>query len=112
MGDREILIFGLSANPPTGYGGHAGLVKLLADKRRFDEIWILPVYKHIYETKNKKLIDFEHRMELCRLNFEDLSSEKTKVIVKDFEKQVYELMETERCVSRDDGSVFPEPKVV
>ena len=37
---------------------------------------------------NDILIDFEHRLELCRLNFEDLSSEKTEVVVKDLEKQV------------------------
>ena len=33
-----VCIFGLSANPPTGKFGHQGIVKMLVDSGKFDEV--------------------------------------------------------------------------
>eukprot|EP00959_Pyramimonas_sp_CCMP1952_P415978 8715411-Pyramimonas_sp.AAC.1 len=35
-GTKNVVIFGLSANPPTGLRGHSGIVKRLAEE--FDEV--------------------------------------------------------------------------
>ncbi len=65
---ESVLLFGLSANPPTGQAGHAGIVKFLKAQNQWDEIWVLPVYKHMH-AKNRLLVDFEDRFQMCRLNF-------------------------------------------
>ncbi|EGZ17146.1 hypothetical protein PHYSODRAFT_504656 [Phytophthora sojae] len=69
MAPREVLLFGLSANPPTGAAGHMGVVRHC--RPMFDEIWLLPVYQHIYSSK-RQLAPFEHRVEMCRLVLESL----------------------------------------
>ncbi|KAG1704309.1 hypothetical protein DVH05_006317 [Phytophthora capsici] len=69
---REVLLFGLSANPPTGPTGHMGVVKHC--KPLYDEIWLLPVYQHIYSSK-RQLAPFEHRLKMCRLALETLQHE-------------------------------------
>jgi hypothetical protein len=57
---RSVCLFGLSADPPTGHGGHAGIVLALLQLEQqdsslmvakaplFDEIRVLPVYRHTY----------------------------------------------------------------
>jgi hypothetical protein len=56
---KTVLIFGLSANPPTGAHGHAGIVRWAAQELRvdlpddahllaqeavpIDEVWVMPV---------------------------------------------------------------------
>ena len=55
---KRVCLFGLSANPPTGNGGHIGIVKALSalrlhpqqenSREKFDEIRVLPVYKHMF----------------------------------------------------------------
>jgi hypothetical protein len=69
---RNVCLFGLSADPPTGTGGHVGIVQALTLLRApapasqqqddgddddddddggsfaFDEIRVLPVYRHTY----------------------------------------------------------------
>lgn len=63
---RQICLFGTSANPPTGYGGHLGIVSHLAYLKtsyvsvdgnnnngtslHFDEVRVLPVYRHMFEV--------------------------------------------------------------
>lgn len=63
---RKVCLFGLSADPPTGYGGHVGIVQALAalprnaaasklldskdDNDAFDEIRVVPVYRHTYSV--------------------------------------------------------------
>ena len=56
---RKVCLFGTSANPPTGSNGHAGIVKALsslkADDEKtpaFDEIRVLPVYKHMFSVSS------------------------------------------------------------
>lgn len=73
----RILLFGSSANPPTGEQGHLGLVRWVVETADHaalggpvDELWILPVYRHAFAEKSG-LVPFEHRFEMCRLCFED-----------------------------------------
>jgi hypothetical protein len=62
MGSRTIrkrtCLFGTSADPPTGTGGHLGIVTHLASMESnnnsgdclFDEVRVLPVYSHMFEV--------------------------------------------------------------
>jgi nicotinic acid mononucleotide adenylyltransferase len=49
---RKVCLFGTSADPPTGEGGHLGIVRHLAYSSSssfdFDEVRVLPVYRHMY----------------------------------------------------------------
>ena len=63
---RNILIFGLSGNPPTGRYGHLGIVHHFSPL--FDEIWLLPVYDHPYATKRDLLLPFHHRVAMLEKN--------------------------------------------
>lgn len=69
MSKKRIVLFGLSANPPTGLGGHMGIIRYFSCMiliqnvlfvALFDEVWILPVYRHAYSSK-RSLESFEHR---------------------------------------------------
>ena len=48
---KLICLFGLSADPPTGYGGHVGIVQTLQQQNQWDEIWVMPVYRHTYKVR-------------------------------------------------------------
>jgi len=111
IGDRKdevkkktVLLFGLSANPPTGMGGHAGIVswggkdlrvdlpndeepKKAREQVGIDEVWVLPVYKHAFASKSN-LLPFEHREAMAKIAFGTLPGLEGKVQVKDTEKQV------------------------
>ena len=63
----RVCIYGLSANPPTGEGGHATIVSHL--RRMFDEVWVLPVYTHAFESKHNTMAPYEHRKAMCELAF-------------------------------------------
>jgi len=54
----RVCLFGLSADPPTGNGGHLGIVTHLASMEMFDQIRVLPVYTHMFS------VSFRH-LELC-----------------------------------------------
>lgn len=43
-GPASVLLFGLSANPPTGRGGHAGIVAFLQAQGQWDEIWVSSLF--------------------------------------------------------------------
>lgn len=102
--EKTVLIFGLSANPPTGFGGHAGIVSWAAHSLKLDvandsepekalenigvdEVWVLPVYRHAFSNKSD-LISFDDRMAMAKLAFEDLPGLQGKVVVKDTEKHL------------------------
>jgi nicotinate-nucleotide adenylyltransferase len=88
----RVLLFGLSANPPTGLSGHAGIVRWAATEAKdVDEVWVLPVYRHAFADKREMPI-FEHRMNMARLAFENLEGVSKRVIVKDTEKKVAQSM--------------------
>ena len=44
---KRVCLFGTSADPPTGQGGHLGIAQYLASVD-FDEVRILPVYQHMF----------------------------------------------------------------
>ena len=97
---KVIAIFGLSADPPTGVQGHLGIVKYLISLNKFDEIWIMPVYSHIFQNK-KNLLSYDHRFKMCQLNFEDCfdrhsrkndncKTKYCKVLVSNLEKKLHD----------------------
>lgn len=48
---RQVCLFGLSADPPTGEGGHLGIVTHLSSTMDlFDEVRVLPVYRHMFSV--------------------------------------------------------------
>ncbi|EQC39199.1 hypothetical protein SDRG_03404 [Saprolegnia diclina VS20] len=83
----RVLLYGTSANPPCGMGGHTGIVEFFSSQ--FDQVWVLPVYQHIYSSK-RNLAPFEHRLNLLRLAFQSLS-QPHKACVKETEKDVWDL---------------------
>mmetsp|Transcript_7540 Transcript_7540/g.10674 ORF Transcript_7540/g.10674 Transcript_7540/m.10674 type:complete len:299 (+) Transcript_7540:43-939(+) len=86
---RKVAIFGLSANPPTNLFGHTGIVRYLVQSHLFAEIWVLPVYQHMYIAK-RNLESFEHRMKMCSLCMERESTPNCCVRVLPLEKNVYD----------------------
>ena len=70
---RKIAIFGLASNPPTL--GHVHVVKSILALNKFDEVWVLPVYKHFH---GKEMISFDHRFEMARVTFKSMP--KVKVV--------------------------------
>jgi nicotinic acid mononucleotide adenylyltransferase len=102
----RVAVFGLSGNPPTFTGGHAGVVKAVASlvdevsgvaakkEVRCDshqtllrlQVWVLPVYRHVYSSK-QDLAPFQHRLRLCQLGLCDVAA---NVRVLDTERTVYE----------------------
>jgi nicotinic acid mononucleotide adenylyltransferase len=67
---RKICLFGTSANPPTN--AHVGVVEALMKLKEFDEIHILPVYSHTFHSKRNQLIDYNHRVAMCEVAFQEL----------------------------------------
>jgi len=94
---KQILLFGVSGNPPSGNGGHRSIAKYFArnmqavgrkNERIFKEMWILPVYAHAFESKSDQ-IDYDSKLELCKRNFESLNDEgyPCQIYVKDYERR-------------------------
>lgn len=86
MRRRQVCLFGTSANPPTGDGGHRGIVRALCQLGRFDEVRVLPVYQHPFSSKRNVLVSYEHRMNMCRLAFEGI----TPVHVSNAEERLFQ----------------------
>lgn len=89
---RLVMLFGLSADPPTGLGGHAGMVRWAAQAQvvglgRVDEVWVLPVYRHAFESK-LDMTRFEHRFRMAQLAFESLEGIEGRVRVLDIERRL------------------------
>lgn len=83
---RHVCLFGTSANPPTGIGGHLGIVKELAKLNKFDEIRVLPVYRHMFAEKRRSIqASFVDRMKMCQLNFKGIPN----VTVSDDEEKCF-----------------------
>ena len=94
---KSICLFGTSADPPTNSSGHIGIVKHLSTLTdQFDEIWVLPVYQHMYKSKRNRLSSFEHRMSMCQLAFQGIDN----VYVHNYEKECYEA----KCKSANDDN--------
>lgn len=50
---KKVCLFGLSGDPPTGESGHVGIVKALIALNVYDEIHILPVFRHTFPVSSK-----------------------------------------------------------
>lgn len=89
---KTVALFGFSANPPTGDGGHVGIVKWLLRTpldelggRIVDEVWVLPVYVHRYAEK-RDMPAYHHRRRMAELAFHGLD----RVRVVEAERRVAE----------------------
>lgn len=86
MGREHILLFGLSANPPTGEHGHLGLVRWAARRKwvtrhgEINGIWVVPVFRHAFTSKSD-LASFEHRVAMCRLCFQSRRGDQARPAV-------------------------------
>lgn len=108
---RRVCLFGTSADPPTGIGGHLGIVKYLASSTTistssssssssddeiifdFDEVRVLPVYEHMFQNKRERgQAPFHQRMEMCELCFADVPN----VVVSDAERICFERYRTKK----------------
>lgn len=59
----KVAILGGAFDPPTL--GHIALAKFVLDSSKtFDEVWLMPCNKHMY---NKKMASAKHRLEMCRI---------------------------------------------
>ena len=84
---RQVCLFGTSANPPTGDGGHTGIVRFLSSNvEKFDEIRVIPVFRHTFASKRNQLALFDHRIKMCSIAFGGIP----KVTVSDAEKKSFE----------------------
>ncbi|RLN44902.1 hypothetical protein BBJ29_001822 [Phytophthora kernoviae] len=73
---REVLLFGLSANPPTGLSGHMGVIS------------------HCRSFK-RQLAPFHHRVEMCRLALQSLTqyrNDGAQLKVVEEEREMFESM--------------------
>jgi nicotinic acid mononucleotide adenylyltransferase len=51
---KQVCLFGLSGDPPTGESGHVGIVKALSQLDDFDEVRVLPVYRHNFAVSTQE----------------------------------------------------------
>ena len=59
----NVAILGGAFNPITK--GHIQLAQfVLNSSNEFDEVWLMPVYKHMF---SKEMVSSEHRLEMCRI---------------------------------------------
>lgn len=73
----KVALLGGAFNPITV--GHIQVAKFVLDSSRtFDEVWLMPCYRHMY---NKTLAPSVHRLKMCRLAAE----EDLRIKVSDFE---------------------------
>jgi nicotinic acid mononucleotide adenylyltransferase len=107
---RRVSILGFSANPPTDSTGHAGIIQHLISSEEYDEIWVLPVYVHIFTTK-RDLERFEHRLAMCRLLATSLSTSKVLVKASDLERTVYLDEYNKHLISNPLGNPNVEVKI-
>lgn len=60
MTGRRVALFGGSFDPP--HIGHQLVVAYLLGAAGFDQVWVIPTYRH---ALGKNLIEFEHRFQMC-----------------------------------------------
>lgn len=89
-GKRQAALLGMSANPPSGLSGHQGIVRYLTQCQHFQDVFILPVFSHMFVEKHHHMQSFEDRMMMCQLAFEQESTEQCKVEVTTFEQTAKE----------------------
>ena len=72
----RIAILGGSFDPPTY--GHLSMAKFALYRMGFDEVWLMPAYRHTFD---KQMSDFDHRLKMCYLLSED-----DRIVPSDFQK--------------------------
>ena len=82
---RRIALFGLSADPPTGDRGHAGIVRWALERLGVDDVWVLPVYQHAFHEK-QNMTPYAHRLAMAKLAFEHLAGLEGRVRVMEAER--------------------------
>lgn len=75
----KVAVFGSAFNPPTY--SHMKIIEMLLDD--FDKILVVPCYSHNF---GKKMIDFEHRVEMARLLISHMGN---KVELSTIEKDIF-----------------------
>jgi len=100
---KRVAVYGVSANPP--HNGHKAIVTYLANgsnssninssgnDNAFDSIWIVPVYKHMYASK-QGLASYDDRLAMSRLCFEQCSTSRCVVRVLDIERECTNAIQT------------------
>jgi cytidyltransferase-like protein len=75
----KVALLGGAFNPITN--GHIEVAKfVLNTSKEFDEVWLIPAYKHM---NNKKLVDFDERFKMCELAIKN----DPRIKVFDYEKR-------------------------
>jgi nicotinate-nucleotide adenylyltransferase len=72
---KKVAILGGAFDPP--HIGHLKLAQfVLNSSKTFDEVYIMPCYKHMY---NKEMLSTEQRLEMCNLAVKDFGDNRIKV---------------------------------
>lgn len=61
---ERIALFGGSFDPP--HIGHNEICKWVFSKGLCEQLWVIPCYEHPF---GKNLLDFDHRLKMCRMAF-------------------------------------------
>jgi nicotinate-nucleotide adenylyltransferase len=81
----RIVIYGGSFNPP--HVSHLIAIQTLIGN--FDQVWIIPSYKHAFD---KKMADFDRRVEMLNLTLDGINPDKFKIC--EIEREKPELIYT------------------
>ena len=98
-----VIVYGLSADPPTDVGGHGAVVRALRRRQDTREVVIAPVFSHAYAHKREAMTtattptsgrsaSYAERLDMCTLAFDGAE------------------MEVEDALSRDSRSSSPTKK--
>jgi len=104
MSSSQVCVFGTSSDPPTSLLGHAGIVSYLASTGLFSSLIVVPVYRHMFETKRDRATahgessSFAHKLAMCELQFSSLGTDTCSVTVSDVERRIF----NEKAVRQSD----------
>jgi nicotinate-nucleotide adenylyltransferase len=73
-----VALFGGSFNPP--HIGHTAFCEELVKHETYDFVWVIPSIQHPF---GKEMVSMHHRMQMCRIAFEPISS---KIEIRNEEK--------------------------
>ena len=108
---KNILIYGLSGDPPTGKHGHRGIIEYLIKENKnnknkslpcFEYIFILPTYKYAIPEKIGHENTYDFRYKLIKENFKDINDNIIKVLP--LEKEVLEYVQKTNKNRKSAGS--------
>lgn len=107
----HIALFGSSFNPP--HKGHAAVLEFLAGQNRFDEIWLVPVYKHPFA---KDLWPYKIRLRLTKLLLTGLLHKscknkktpptKARATTKNWQRTLLKICEIEKQLGKNPSYMF------